>query len=173
MNTNTNSEITIFIDGACQNNPGPGGWGVVIHYNESIGESTEKRIEELFGGEHETTNNRMELMAAIRALEILPEHCAAKIYTDSKYVSQGIVDWLPKWKKRSWKTADNAPVKNKDLWQRLEAAVQKRDIEWQWVKAHSGNIGNERADELAKQGITSTRTQETSQVFENLYEDLI
>ena len=137
--------VEIYTDGACRGNPGPGGWGVWL---KNAGHE-----KELFGGEKETTNNRMELMAAIQALEILNQSCAVKLYSDSKYVLQGITEWMTNWKKRGWKTAANKPVKNEDLWRRLDTAMQRHDVEWSWVKGHSGNIGNEKADELANQGI--------------------
>jgi len=137
--------VEIYTDGACRGNPGPGGWGVWLQY-----ENAEK---ELYGGDTETTNNRMELMAAIQSLEALTQPCSVKLYTDSKYVLQGITDWMDNWKKRGWKTAAKKPVKNEDLWRRLDSAIQKHTINWSWVKGHSGNIGNEKADELANKGI--------------------
>ncbi|RLA24823.1 MAG: ribonuclease HI, partial [Gammaproteobacteria bacterium] len=127
--------------------PGPGGWGVWLKYAD-----TEKV---LYGGEQETTNNRMELMAAIQALEILKYPCSIKLHSDSKYVLQGITEWMANWKKRGWKTAAKKPVKNEDLWRRLDEAMQKHTINWTWVKGHSGNVGNEKADQLANQGIDS------------------
>ena len=137
--------IEAFTDGACRGNPGPGGWGVLLRYN-----SHEKR---LFGGEAETTNNRMELMAVIQALESLNRECEMKITSDSKYVLKGISEWMVNWKKRGWKTAANKPVKNLDLWQRLDKARETHKIEWVWVKGHNGHIENEIADQLANQGI--------------------
>ena len=137
--------VEIYTDGACRGNPGPGGWGVWLKSG-----AAEK---ELFGGEHETTNNRMELMAAIQALEVLNQSCAIKLHSDSKYVLQGITEWMHNWKKRGWKTAAKKPVKNEDLWRRLDSAMQRHDVDWTWVKGHSGNIGNERADQLANKGI--------------------
>ncbi|NOQ76217.1 MAG: ribonuclease HI [Methylococcaceae bacterium] len=139
--------VEIYTDGACRGNPGPGGWGVWLKYAD-----TEKV---LYGGEQETTNNRMELMAAIQALEILKYPCSIKLHSDSKYVLQGITEWMANWKKRGWKTAAKKPVKNEDLWRRLDEAMQKHTINWTWVKGHSGNIGNEKADQLANQGIDS------------------
>jgi ribonuclease HI len=137
--------VEIYTDGACKGNPGPGGWGVCLQY---------KGIEkELCGGERETTNNRMELMAAIKALELLTKPCAVKLHTDSKYVLQGITEWMSNWKKRAWKTSANKPVKNEDLWRRLDVAIQRHRIEWVWVRGHMGNQGNERADSLANMGI--------------------
>jgi ribonuclease HI len=137
--------VVIYTDGACRGNPGPGGWGVVLSYKGAN--------KELFGGEKATTNNRMELMAAIQALEALTKPCTVKLHTDSKYVLQGITEWLPNWKKRQWRTANNAPVKNEDLWRRLDIAGQIHTVEWIWVKGHAGNSGNEQADALANQGI--------------------
>ena len=139
--------VEIYTDGACRGNPGPGGWGVWLKRGEA-----EK---ELCGGEPETTNNRMELMAAIQALETLNQPCVIKLYSDSKYVLQGITEWMDNWKKRGWKTAAKKPVKNEDLWRRLDAAMQQHEINWIWVKGHSGNLGNDKADQLANQGIDS------------------
>lgn len=144
-----NELVVIYTDGACRGNPGPGGWGVVLSYK-----GVEK---ELYGGERETTNNRMELLAAIMGLEALKKKCRVEINTDSKYVLQGITEWLVNWKKRGWKTAGNKPVKNEDLWRRLDQAIAGHDIQWVWVKGHSGNNGNERADALANLGIDSLR----------------
>ncbi|MGQ0586421.1 MAG: ribonuclease HI [Gammaproteobacteria bacterium] len=137
--------VVIYTDGACRGNPGPGGWGAVLRYNGS-----ERR---LHGGETQTTNNRMELMAAIQALETLKEPCKVKLHTDSSYVLQGLTDWLPRWRKRNWKTADKKPVKNQDLWQRLDTAASRHHVEWKWVKGHSGDEGNELADQLANRGV--------------------
>ncbi|MGR9072369.1 MAG: ribonuclease HI [Gammaproteobacteria bacterium] len=137
--------VTIYTDGACRGNPGPGGWGVVLQYKGSS--------KELFGGEQQTTNNRMELIAAIRALEALKKPCKVKLNTDSQYVLKGITEWLGNWKKRGWKTASGKPVKNEDLWRRLDAAIERHEIEWVWVKGHSGHDGNELADQLANRGI--------------------
>lgn len=138
-------DVEVFTDGACRGNPGPGGWGALLRYGD-----TEK---ELFGGEQETTNNRMELMAAIQALESLNRDCTVQLTTDSVYVKSGITDWIGKWKKNGWKTANRKPVKNVDLWQRLDLAVQAHNVTWHWVKGHSGHPENERADELANRGI--------------------
>jgi ribonuclease HI len=135
----------IFTDGACRGNPGPGGWGAVLRYG-----STEKTLS---GGEPDTTNNRMELMAAIMALEALTQPCQVVLTTDSRYVMDGITQWMANWKKRGWKTASKQPVKNADLWRRLDAACSKHTIEWQWVKGHSGHPENEKADALANLGI--------------------
>tara|TARA_R110000868_G_scaffold8205_3_gene42630 strand:- start:218582 stop:219019 length:438 start_codon:yes stop_codon:yes gene_type:complete len=139
--------IEIFTDGACRGNPGPGGWGALLRYS-----GIEK---ELFGGETETTNNRMELMAAIEGLAALKGECVVNLTTDSTYVMKGITEWLPQWKKRNWKTAAKKPVKNADLWQRLEAETVKHQVQWHWVKGHSGHAENDRADELANRGIDS------------------
>ncbi len=133
--------VDIFTDGACSGNPGPGGWGAVLRYGE-----TEKEIS---GGEADTTNNRMEMMAVIEALRSLKGSCIANITTDSKYVIQGMTEWLPNWKARGWKTADKKPVKNVDLWQALEVEVARHDVRWNWVKGHDGHPENERADQLA------------------------
>lgn len=138
-------QIEIYTDGACRGNPGPGGWGAILRYG-----TTEK---ELFGGEQDTTNNRMELMAAIQGLEALSQPCAVRLTTDSRYVMDGITKWMANWKKRGWKTASKQPVKNVDLWQRLDQAAGQHDVDWQWVKGHSGHPMNERADALANRGI--------------------
>ena len=137
--------IQAYTDGACRGNPGPGGWGVLLRFKDH-----EKR---LCGGEKETTNNRMELMAVIQALESLNRDCKVKVTSDSQYVLKGINEWMDNWKKRGWKTAAKKPVKNVDLWQRLDKAREAHDIEWVWVKGHSGHSENEIADELANQGI--------------------
>ena len=139
------ADVEIFTDGACRGNPGPGGWGALLRYG--------RHEKELFGGEAHTTNNRMELMAAIQALESLTRRCKVELTTDSVYVRDGITEWLPNWKKRGWKTAAKKPVKNADLWQRLDSAAQAHDITWHWVKGHSGHPENERADQLANLGI--------------------
>ncbi|MDP3295028.1 MAG: ribonuclease HI [Nevskia sp.] len=137
--------VIAYTDGACRGNPGPGGWGVSLQYGE--------HLKELCGGEAPTTNNRMELMAAIGALESLRSACTVILHTDSKYVLQGLTEWLPNWKKRGWKTADKKPVKNQDLWQRLDVAAARHQIDWRWVKGHSGDPGNENADRLANKGL--------------------
>lgn len=137
--------VEIYTDGACRGNPGQGGWGALLLYQE------ERR--ELYGAEDHTTNNRMELMAAINGLAALKRRCELTLYTDSQYVRKGILEWMPNWKKRNWKTANKKPVKNIDLWQQLDEEVQKHDIEWVWVKGHAGNPGNERADALANLAI--------------------
>jgi ribonuclease HI len=138
-------KVTIFTDGACRGNPGPGGWGAILRYGDG-----EK---ELYGAERETTNNRMELMAAIVALETLKRPCEITLTTDSEYVRKGITEWLANWKRRGWKTANKKPVKNQDLWQRLEAATHEHQIHWKWIKGHSGHEENERADSLANRAI--------------------
>ena len=137
--------VEAFTDGACRGNPGPGGWGALLRYGDH-----EKR---LYGGEKETTNNRMELMAAIKALESLSRPCKVQLTTDSQYVKQGITEWLANWKKRGWKTSAKKPVKNIDLWKRLDEATQRHSIDWHWVRGHTGHPENEIADELANQGI--------------------
>jgi ribonuclease HI len=137
--------VIIYTDGACRGNPGPGGWGAVLSYKGNT--------KELYGGERETTNNRMELLAVINALEALTKPSPVQINSDSKYVLQGITEWMENWKKRGWKTASKSPVKNEDLWRRLDAARTPHRIEWLWVKGHSGDKGNDRADELANLGI--------------------
>jgi ribonuclease HI len=139
--------VDIYTDGACSGNPGPGGWGAVLYYDG--------REKELHGGEAgKTTNNRMELMAAIQALESLTRQVTVRLHTDSTYLRNGISNWLPGWKRNGWKTADKRPVKNADLWQRLDAATTRHDVEWRWVRGHAGNVGNERADALANLGMT-------------------
>ncbi|HVJ24917.1 MAG TPA: ribonuclease HI [Burkholderiales bacterium] len=137
--------VEIHTDGACRGNPGPGGWGVLLRAN-----GAEK---ELYGGEAATTNNRMELMAAIRALEALKRPSRVKLYTDSIYVMKGITTWIHSWKRRGWRTADKQPVKNEDLWRQLDEARSKHEVEWHWVKGHAGHPENERADALANKGI--------------------
>lgn len=137
--------VTIYTDGACRGNPGPGGWGALLLSGE--------HERELFGGEMDTTNNRMELTAAIRALAALKRPCDIQLYTDSQYVRKGITEWLVQWKRRDWRTADRKPVKNVDLWQALEQEIERHQVEWHWVKGHAGVPGNERADRLANQAI--------------------
>jgi ribonuclease HI len=145
----TDKIVEIFTDGACSGNPGPGGWGALLRYN-----GTEK---ELSGGEAVTTNNRMEMMGAIAALESLKKPARVKLYTDSQYVQQGISEWIVGWKKRGWKTADKKPVKNVDLWQRLDAARTGHDVDFIWVKGHAGHPENERVDQLAVAAIEQFR----------------
>lgn len=144
-----NETVHAFTDGACSGNPGPGGWGVVLRWGG--------HERELFGGEPDTTNNRMELMAAISALETLTRRSVVVVTTDSVYVKQGITTWIKDWKRRGWKTASKQPVKNTDLWQRLDAAASRHDVTWEWVKGHNGHPENERADELARRGIAEIR----------------
>lgn len=141
--------VELYTDGACSGNPGPGGWGCILRYK-----GTEK---ELCGGEPGTTNNRMEMMAVIQGLSALKRACTIEVYTDSQYVQKGITEWIWGWKKRDWKTADNKPVKNADLWQQLDALAKKHKISWHWVKGHAGHAENERADELARKGLKEAR----------------
>jgi len=147
--TTADDKVVIYTDGACKGNPGPGGWGALMVYK-----GQEK---ELFGGERDTTNNRMELMAVIVGLETLTRPCAVQVWLDSQYVKNGIQTWIHGWKKNGWKTADKKPVKNVDLWQRLDEATKKHQIDWQWVKGHAGHAGNERVDDLANRGVASLR----------------
>jgi ribonuclease HI len=141
--------VEIFTDGACSGNPGPGGWGAILRWKGNE--------RELYGGEADTTNNRMELMAAISALETLTRPMKVELHTDSQYLRQGVTQWIHSWKRRGWKTADNKPVKNVDLWQRLEAATARHQVSWHWVKGHDGHEENERADELARKGVADVR----------------
>lgn len=141
--------VEIFTDGACSGNPGPGGWGAILRYN-----GTEK---ELFGFEPTTTNNRMEMTAAIEALRCLRRSARVRLHTDSQYVQKGMSEWLPGWKRRGWKTADRQPVKNEDLWRELDRLAGQHRIEWQWVRGHAGHPENERADALARRGIELKR----------------
>ena len=141
--------IDIFTDGACSGNPGPGGWGAILRH---------KGIEkELFGGERDTTNNRMEMTAVIEALRALKRPVAVRVHTDSQYVQKGISEWIHGWKKRGWKTADKKPVKNEDLWRTLDGLAAQHTVEWHWVKGHAGHAENERADELARRGVDQAR----------------
>ena len=142
--------IKIYTDGACSGNPGPGGWGVILQAKEGLVLLKER---ELFGGEKNTTNNRMELIAAISCLESLDKPTTLTLFTDSNYVKGGITDWMKTWKKNEWKTASKKLVKNVDLWKRLDQARQKHNVNWKWVKGHSGHTENDRADELARQGM--------------------
>jgi ribonuclease HI len=139
------ARVSIWTDGACSGNPGPGGWGVVLKFNETV--------KELSGGEQLTTNNRMELLAAIRALEALTRPVAVDLFTDSQYVRGGITEWMKGWKRNGWKTADKKSVKNQDLWEQLDKLIAKHDVAWHWVKGHANDPDNERADELARQGM--------------------
>lgn len=140
-------KVTIYTDGACSGNPGPGGWGVLLTFGD-----TQK---EMCGGDAETTNNRMELSAAIQGLDALTEECRVDLYTDSKYVMDGITKWIDGWKEKNWRTASKKPVKNKDLWQQLDEARNRHDVTWHWVKGHNGDYGNEKADQLANQGMAA------------------
>lgn len=137
--------VHAFTDGACKGNPGPGGWGVLLRWGE-----TEK---ELWGGERQTTNNRMELMAVIMALEALRRPTCIEIVTDSQYVKRGVEEWMPRWKRNGWQTAERQPVKNRDLWERLDGALAPHAVRWRWVRGHQGHVENERADRLARRGV--------------------
>ncbi len=141
--------VIVHTDGACSGNPGPGGWGAILQFGEIK--------KELKGGERETTNNRMELLAAISALEALTKPCSVDLTTDSQYVRHGITSWIHNWKKNGWRTADKKPVKNVDLWKRLDAALPQHEVRWHWIKGHAGHAENERADELAREGLASIR----------------
>lgn len=143
--TEGNDKVVIYTDGACSGNPGPGGWGAVLIYGD--------HRKEINGGESETTNNRMELMAAIEALNALKKDCSVELYTDSNYVKNGITSWIHGWKKNGWKNSQKKPVKNAELWQELEAATKRHKVSWHWVKGHAGHPENERADELARMGV--------------------
>lgn len=140
--------VEIWTDGACKGNPGPGGWGALLRHG--------RHEKELYGGEPETTNNRMELTGVIEALKALKRPCHVIVHTDSQYVQKGMSEWLPNWKRRGWRTADKKPVRNADLWQQLDALVECHRVEWRWVRGHAGDPGNERADALANQGVRMT-----------------
>ncbi len=144
------SEVTIYTDGACKGNPGPGGWGAWLKSGQAE--------RELFGGERQTTNNRMELTAVIQGLSALTRRCSVTIYTDSEYVKNGITTWIHNWRARGWLTADRKPVKNVDLWKRLDALNASHEVHWRWVKGHAGDPGNERADQLANRGVELARS---------------
>jgi ribonuclease HI len=146
--------VVIYTDGACSGNPGPGGWGAILMWG--------KTRKEMSGGEAETTNNRMELMAAIAALEALKRASHVELYTDSNYVKQGISEWIHGWKRNGWRTADKKPVKNLELWQRLDEARRRHEIRWHWVKGHAGHPENERADELAREGMSTFKPRQTA-----------
>ena len=141
--------VEVYTDGACSGNPGPGGWGALLVFGT--------REKELWGGTRETTNNRMEMTAAIEALKALKRPCQVRLHTDSQYLKHGITDWIKKWKGNGWRTADKKPVKNVDLWQALEAELESHDVHWIWVKGHAGHDGNERADALANRGLDEVR----------------
>ena len=143
--TAAKKEVTIYTDGACSGNPGPGGWGAILRFGE--------HEKELNGGEFETTNNKMELTAAIEALNALKESCLVNLHTDSQYVKGGITGWIEGWKRNGWKTSAKKPVKNEELWRALEQARDRHNVSWHWVKGHAGHPDNERADELARQGM--------------------
>jgi ribonuclease HI len=143
-------QVVIHTDGACSGNPGPGGWGAVLHFKD--------QEKELWGGELQTTNNRMELMAAIQALEALKRPCKVELHTDSQYVQKGIHEWIHGWKRRGWLTADKKPVKNDDLWKRLDQARLRHQVDWRWIKGHAGHEHNERADQLAREGLKEALT---------------
>jgi ribonuclease HI len=145
MSETTAQRVVIYTDGACKGNPGPGGWGAWLRWGE--------HEKELFGGDPSTTNNRMELTAVIESLALLKRRTPVAVYTDSAYVKDGITSWIHGWKKRGWRTADNKPVKNIELWQKLDALVASHEVQWHWVKGHSGDPGNERADALANRGV--------------------
>jgi ribonuclease HI len=141
--------VVIYTDGACSGNPGPGGWGAVLTFGD--------REKEICGGEANTTNNRMEMMAAIQALEMLTKPCKVELHTDSQYLRNGVTQWIHAWKARCWKTADKKPVKNEDLWKRLDQARLRHEVDWRWVKGHAGDVMNERADGLARKGLEEAR----------------
>ena len=152
----TERVVEIYTDGACKGNPGAGGWGVLLRFGE--------KTRELYGGEAHTTNNRMEMTAVIRALESLAPACRVRLHTDSQYVQQGISQWIHAWKKRGWRTADKKPVKNEDLWRRIDELAREHRIEWLWVRGHEGDPGNEKADELANLGVSSIRDEGRAEV---------
>ena len=147
-------KVEIFTDGACKGNPGPGGWGAILR-------AANGKERELSGGEAPTTNNRMELKAAIEALNALSKPCRVELHTDSNYVKDGITKWIHGWRRNGWRTADKKPVKNVELWQRLDAALKPHEVRWHWIKGHAGHAENERADQLAREGVAMARLQET------------
>jgi len=149
MSESTTTEVTIYTDGACKGNPGPGGWGCWL--------SASGKERELFGGAAQTTNNRMELTAVIKGLSVLTRRCSVAVYTDSEYVRNGITTWITTWKRNGWRTAERKPVKNVDLWQRLDQLLAQHEVHWHWVRGHSGHDLNERADRLARQGLVDSR----------------
>jgi ribonuclease HI len=141
--------VSLFTDGACKGNPGPGGWGAILEF--------ESHRKEIFGGEEQTTNNRMELRAAIEGLSALRSRCLVNLYTDSVYVKDGITKWIDNWKANGWRTASRKPVSNQDLWQQLDSISNEHDVRWNWIKGHAGHPGNERADELANKGVSCVK----------------
>jgi len=153
-------EVVIYTDGACSGNPGPGGWGAILIYGE--------KEKEICGGEPNTTNNRMELMAAIQALEALTRPCRVELHTDSQYVRNGITQWLAGWKARGWRTAAKDPVKNEDLWKRLDQARLRHEVDWRWVKGHSGHVLNDRADGLARKGLKLPHAEDFGNSISNI-----
>jgi ribonuclease HI len=153
MNDN---QVDIWTDGACKGNPGLGGWGALLRQG--------RHRKEFYGGQADTTNNRMELMAVIKALEALKRRCTVVVHTDSQYVKKGMTEWIANWKRRGWQTADKKPVKNADLWRELDELVARHDLSWRWVRGHAGDPGNERADELANMGVEQVRAQDMAQV---------
>lgn len=157
--------VEIWTDGACSPNPGPGGWGVLLKFGE--------HSKELSGGEFDTTNNRMELQAAIEAMKALKFSCSVDLYTDSQYVRGGILGWIESWKKNNWRTSAKKPVKNVDLWQELDMAIQRHDVAWYWVKGHAGDENNERADELARMGMEPYKPDKTEKREFNPHEHLV
>lgn len=150
--TSTQIKVELYTDGACKGNPGVGGWGALLRYGV--------HEKELFGGEAHTTNNRMELTAVIEGLRALKKRSRVEIYTDSKYVQQGVTEWLQNWKARGWKTASKSPVKNDDLWKSLDTLLDSHELSWHWVKGHAGHVDNERADELANQGVAKVQAEQ-------------
>jgi ribonuclease HI len=159
MTGEVKKKVVIYTDGACSGNPGPGGWGAILTYG--------KHRKEICGGEAETTNNRMELLAAISALESLKRRSEVELHTDSVYVKNGITEWIHAWKRNGWRTADKKPVKNLDLWQRLEEARLRHNVHWRWVKGHAGHAENERADELARQGMAEFKSRSSAKADAN------
>jgi len=154
MTENTNEKTVIYTDGACSGNPGPGGWGAILSFRQ--------HRKELCGGESDTTNNRMELLAAIKALEALKRPSAVELYSDSSYLKDGITKWIHGWKRNGWRTSAKKPVKNEDLWKKLDDLRTRHDVEWHWVKGHAGHPENERADELAREGMARHQSNERS-----------
>lgn len=150
----TQKKLQIWTDGACKGNPGPGGWGALLKYGE--------HTKEIFGGELDTTNNRMEMTAVIQALQQLKKPSDVHLYIDSQYVKKGLTEWLPNWIRKNWRTASNKPVKNVDLWQALQEQCERHNIDWHWVKGHAGDAGNEKADELANQGVESVLAEQAN-----------